>query len=644
MQYIRFSEGYNKNKLIPVSESPYKHIKNMSQPHFISMMKYSKEQFQKWQETKSVAGMGDGLTDRIWVDFDSKANLKLAFQDAKVFVERLYALGFMPEEIQISFSGNKGIGIIVDTEQTFTIEQVQTLCTKLAAGLKTFDTSMYDHQRIFRLLFTKNEKTGLFKTPIQFEDLDADPETIKESAKSIDDIDQDAFKTYYKRSTVQVPEKLLTPEKKPVEVKTVKLVDSTEKPRHWKEYKWQLLQGNFEPGERHNALMVVAATCRGLGYDSQTALAMCQASDAKHCAMHKRTDPSEDLEDNIIESVYAPNWKGGQYSPDTNPWLKSYCERLGIDTSTAEQEFNVIKIGDVRTDFIDYMRNIEANTVKTGINVLDEAMPLTTGMICGVVGAPSSGKTAIALKMLENTSKNGVLSVFASLDMHRTRLFQKLVMGHTNMNRKELIESVQNGGSEDVFAKIQKAYENVYFYDRSAASVPEIRKYIERVQETTGQKVKFLMVDYFERLGSERSDDTAASKEVAGALQDLCNDLNLCIVVLVQPNKFSLGGGPDSPIKSYTAIKGSSFLYQAFRSIISIWRPFFTPELKEHDRFMQMAILKNDLGELDLFNFSWNGRKGEIEELTEEGQNDLKRLLKQKEQDKAEDKANDGWG
>jgi hypothetical protein len=153
------------------------------------------------------------------------------------------------------------------------------------------------------------------------------------------------------------------------------------------------------------------------------------------------------------------------------------------------------------------------------------------------------------------------------------------------------------------------------------------------------------MVDYFERLGSERSDDTAASKEVAGALQDLCNDLNLCIVVLVQPNKFSLGGGPDSPLLNYSSIKGSSFLYQAFRSIISIWRPFFTPEHKENDKFLEMAILKNDLGELDLFKFHWNGRKGDIREMTEEESYELERLLEEKKQKKADESSGDGgWG
>lgn len=637
MQYIRFSEDYNKNILIPATDSPYNYIKNKKSPHFISMMKYNQNQYTEWQKNKSLSGMHGSSTNRIWADFDSK-DLKQAFLDAKVFVDRLFSLGFAEDEVQICFSGNKGIGLIVDTTEEFTIEQVGTICSKIAKDLKTFDTSMYDHQRIFRLPFTKNEKTDLYKVPITYEELcSMNIDEIKESAKDLSNFDQDTIQSYYKTSNVKFPKEYLEIPKK-VE-KKMNPVSTSGTPRHWKEYKWQILQGNFEVGERHNALMVLAATLRGINYDSGTARAMLEEADKKHCERTKDS-PCEEI-DYLIEQTYSDTWRGGQYSPKNNTWLKAYCERLGISEEVSSDQ-PLVKIGDVKSDFIDYVINIDKNTIKTGIERLDEAMPLTTGMICGLVGSASSGKTAMALKMLKNTSKAGITSVFASLDMHRTRLLEKLIYSNTELERDELYKKVQDGNSGNIFEKIAEDYKNVYFYDRSAASVAHIRKYIEQVQEETGEKVKFLLIDYFERLGSDKSEDTAASKEVAGALQDLCNDFNICIVVLVQPNKFAIGGGPDTPILSYTSIKGSSFLYQSFRSIISIWRPFFNPEWKHNDKFLQMAILKNDLGELDLFNFGWSGRKGDIWELTEEGEQELKDLIKRK-KESSEQKKGDDW-
>ncbi|MDX1373682.1 MAG: hypothetical protein R3321_14510, partial [Nitrososphaeraceae archaeon] len=136
------------------------------------------------------------------------------------------------------------------------------------------------------------------------------------------------------------------------------------------------------------------------------------------------------------------------------------------------------------------------------------------------------------------------------------------------------------------------------------------------------------------------SEDTAASKKIAGEIQDMVNDMELAAITLCQPNKMSLGSGPDTEIKSYTAIKGSSFLYQSFRGIISLSRPFYTPATKELDKWCVMNILKNDLGELDRFEFGWNGKKGEIYELEDHEKDELRELMKLKNSTKEE---SGGW-
>jgi hypothetical protein len=184
------------------------------------------------------------------------------------------------------------------------------------------------------------------------------------------------------------------------------------------------------------------------------------------------------------------------------------------------------------------------------------------------------------------------------------------------------------------------------YFGGTGMVTPNFRKFIKQVEESSGLKVKMCMIDYFERLSSDVSDATASSLKIAGQLQDLINDFNIALITLVQPNKFSLSGGADSPIFSYTAIKGSSFLYQSFRAIISIWRPFFTPMTKDMDRFMEMAILKNDLGELDHFVFNWDGSTGSITETIEEQRDQYKEFLEAKKQlfsDKQTERTSGGW-
>lgn len=251
--------------------------------------------------------------------------------------------------------------------------------------------------------------------------------------------------------------------------------------------------------------------------------------------------------------------------------------------------------------------------------------------------------TAIALDILANTSKQGVTSVFASLDMYRTRIFEKInyrVSG--GKSREEIYKMYQSGREKELTKKIDEEFGNVYFYDRSSPTVQNIRDYVLHVEQTSGEKVKLVLIDYFERVSSDMNDDTAASKRVSAELQDMMNDLNVCVIILYQPNKMSIGGGPDTPILNYTAIKGSSFVFQSLRNIISIWRPFQTPHTKDIDKYMSLAILKSDLGELDVFDFGWVGKTGKIYELEDHERQELRDLLKQKEAMKKE-KENGGW-
>lgn len=603
--------------------------------HYRSLFQYTAAQKVQIETRGTFAGIRDVSTGELFFDFDSKDDHELARQDAVTLANRLVGLGVDPEDIKASFTGQKGFSIEIKLNRRISNEEFKVAVEKLAGDLETFDHIVSDPVRIVRVDNTRHPKSGNYKVPMTIYDLD---ELELKDIYNMSSLNTNLHKEF---KEVKIPNEFFKVEKKKEKkAPTGDLKEALETiPKGWKPYKWALACGFFESGERHNALMVIAATCRGLGYDKTTAYHICKAAVEKQ-ANRSGDDkfPKEELFENIIDqSVYSENWEGGQYSPQTNPWLKKYCERMGLEVKK-EDETKAHRIQDIQDEFQHFVEHIEENTVLTGIKVLDEALPITTGMNLGIVGAASSGKTAIALEILKNTSKAGVVSVFASLDMHRNRLFEKLLYKTTGLSRGDLYAKIKQGEIEEITKRIKEDYANVWFYDRSCPSVANIRDYIEEVEAETGKKVKLVMLDYFERVNSDKSEDTAASKDIAGQLQDLVNDFNVAMVTLVQPNKFSLSGGPDTPIRSYTAIKGSSFLYQSFRSIISIWRPFFTPETADKDKYMQMAILKNDLGEQGLFNFKWDGKKGDIREMTEEEEGEFQYLLDQKKAASGDDK------
>lgn len=644
-QYVRVTNSFtDRGRLIPFEE--VEKAIDFTKEQYVSTYYYNQEQFDKFKTTGTVAGVSDVFTDKVWFDFDS-VNPDVSKQSAVKTIERLNKDGIPTEDIEIYFSGNKGYHLVVNVNRKLKPKEVQAICNKYAGDLPAFDPSLYDYVQVLRAAGSKHQVSGLHKIPLTFKQVSGlSTEEIKTIAISVDNVNNEfEWKTVKPKDEFYIVP--VIKEKPKVEFKEI---DWSQRPNYWKPYKWALLQGYFDGGERHNALLVIAATCRALGYDKDTAYYMCKSAMKKQALrLNAKEFPKEELYNDIVKSVYSENWKGGAYSPKNNLWLQKYCEKMGFNEDEKEDE--VIDIAGVHGSFKDFVVNIDKNTIKTGIKSLDDAMPITTGMNLGIVGAASAGKTAIALEILKNTSEAGVVSVIASLDMHRNRLFEKLLykvsasLYGKPLSRPALYKMFQDNKENELMVELKKQYSNVYFYDRSCPTVGDLRKFIKQVEESTGKKVKLCMVDYFERLGSDISDATASSLKIAGELQDLINDFNIALITLVQPNKFSLSGGAESPILSYTAIKGSSFLYQSFRAIVSLWRPFFTPMTKEMDRFMEMAILKNDLGELGHFVFNWEGSTGSITEMQEEQYDVYRQYLKEKKEADAAEKqgSSGGW-
>lgn len=639
--YVRLTRGLNdKGILVPV-DNIYDHINNSEKDWYVSIFRYNEQQVKQFEEKGTVSGIEEVITNKLVFDFDSKSNLELAKTDSLEMIERLKKFNINPESIEIYFSGHKGFTILVSFHRNITPKEAKHIATvKLGRGLKTLDSSIYNASRILRVPGTKHPQSGLYKIPLTHNELlSLSVEDIKEKAKSLNNIpdeiniieaepNEDLFKI----------EEHIEKEINKEEIKLdfdLKNFDFTNKPQHLDDARWLLMNGFFrgsqtaDQGERSNALLCLASTYKNQGYDKQHVYRLLKGvAELQSVRTGESRFPDKELYNNIILQVYGPNWRNGQFTlKDEDNWLYKYAKKMSVLEKSVTQLMTMV---DARHSFIDFVKNIEKNTIKTGIEALDKAMPITVGSNIGIVAPPGVGKSSIALEILKNTSQAGIHSMFASLDMSRNRIFEKLLYKVTGIKRDELYKLFKEDKYDNAVQMVKEQYENVWFYDRSSATVADIRNYILNVEKTTGNKIKVLMVDYFERINSEYSDETASSKKVAGELQDLIQDLDIAVITLCQPNKMSLGAGPDKELQSYTAIKGSSFLYQSFRGIVSLSRPFFHPKTTIYDKYLRMNILKNDLGELGTLDFKWNGFKGEIYPMEDFEKEEFYRLLSQK--------------
>lgn len=647
MQYVRLCKSVaDKGILIPRDRvSEFVDDKN---DWYASPYYYNEEQFKQFQETGSVKGIENVTTDKLWFDFDNANDPDLARKDAATLLKRLSdtpALSGNAKDVEVYFSGNKGFHLVLNLNKELTPDTIKLLAAQLGKDLPTMDLSVYNPARILRVPGTKHQKSGLYKVPVPHEWLS--PEVmltgIKVYAKDLDGASNQEWDwgSFYINETLLPKPEIVKPEIS----KTGPLnIRSLQTPLGWKAYKWAIAQGYFgdAPGERHHAMMILASTCRGMGFDKESTYYLCKSALKKQAARTGRDEfPKEELWNNIIEdSVFSDNWQGGQYSPKNDPWLKNYCEKMGFNTNEGDDK-NTTDITEAFGHFKHYAENIDELTVKTGITELDNKLRMTVGMSVGLVASPGSGKTSIAIQMLNNMSKAGHRCLFFSYDMYSAMVYQKLVQKHFKLSSDDIFDRFKTGDKKfqnEVLERIKSEYKNVDFCFRPGQTVIDIMDTIKESEDKSGEKVKFLVMDYNELVITDQSDSTASSSFVAQKMREFANVNQMCVLSLFQPNK--MAGSPADDIKSYRSAKGSSAIEQSVSVMLGMSRPGFNPKIPEEDIFATISCLKNRMGPIFSLDLHWDGLTGSVRGLSGEQREMLEAIRNSKlEQSKGEG----GW-
>lgn len=636
--FVRLTKGVaDKGRLVPVNDI-YEYIEDQNKDYYASAYYYNDKHYEDFKQTGTIRGTKDVTTNKIWFDFDSASHPEVAQLETIELIRRLEKFGIQRKNIEIYFSGNKGFHLVVTLNRYITPEQVASICiNKFGNNLHSLDRAVYDPSRIFRVPGTKHQKSGLFKIPLTYNQLhDYNIGQIKTLASSLDNIENEfEWEVAYPKDELFEIE-----EKKKATTTIVDPIDFSKKPHQWKNCKWALLQGNFKEGERHNALMVIAATCRGLGYDKETTYYMCKSALKKQSSLTGQDEfPKEELYTNIIEqSVFTDNWEGGQYSCQKPGWLQNYCRSLGEHKCKAEKEEPpILKIEEMGPLFSSYAQNFEQNIIKTGIGSLDNHVMLCASTLNGLLGQPGAGKTSMSLQYILNTSMEGINSTFFSLDMGMPIVYAKMIQKLTGVNFKEVLRIFKEDPKKanELTLQLKELYKNVGFNFKSGLTVPDMKQTILEQEQQRGEKVKLVVIDYLECIAGPYSDQTANTGFIANQLKDLANDLNTCILLLLQTQKHSTPDVSD-PLLSLKGVKGSSLIEQSCSTILTLWREGYNPKTIEDDRYISFAIVKNRFGSLWSGDFSWHGVTGDIRELSEEEQEELAEFKARKQQAKVE--------
>lgn len=656
MSFVRFTKGLtNKDgHLIPATDNIYDTIKNNpGQDYYTSLYRYNHQHLEHFKNTKSVAGIKDVTTPKILFDFDDATDIEMARKDAITVCARLVQNGVPEEKLRIFFSGSKGFAVEAITDQNLTRQEFVNIVFNLAADLSSFDTKINDEPRIIRAPLSQHPKSKLHKIPLSLSELGGmSLEQIKRHAKDIshynsDDLHDDLFK-------ITMPEALNILKTKqykkvgPIKVETdLKFntydIDFSKAPSWMARERFCLQEGYFfgsdlvGKGERNTAFMILGATYKNQGFGPEHTLGLLMSTSEKQA---KRTgeDPytEEQMKREIINTIFSESWQGGIYGKDEE-LLQLTRARFNIKDGLDEDASRLVKISDVAERFKHFAKTFKQNQIKTGIRSIDENVLITTGMMIGLLGCPSSGKSTLCNAFVEHLSKQGTPVIYQSLDMWDNLLYTRMLQKHCGYDMRKILDMFENNNADqtliDAYSKVIENHSSVEFNFRSGPTVEEIEQDVISYKKTTGKQPKLLVVDYLEKVRGPFSDPTANGAYVASRLSDIAKTHDLAVLLLLQPQKSA--GDPRDELLSMRKIKGASVIEQDCRLIMTLWRPGFDPTDSSRDKYSSIAIVKNNMGGMCQIDLGWHGVTGTFRELDSNDKKDLQNLINDVKEKKA---------
>lgn len=240
----------------------------------------------------SIAGfLGEVTSHYLFFDIDSKDNLKAKRSAERVLSFCYDDLGCQERDLSISFSGSKGYHIGIDKRvfgKLSPSEMLHTVDAKLRkeieklARVEDIDHSIKDKTRLWRLVNTRNAKSGLYKIQIAPDDF------FRLSDYSIREIAREPQPVVFTDETGLVPTKHVKPVEKACELYSTTLErvgkrqafskDKSERFNTASEHNGALcdaalnmLRSKASEGSRNNTALVIASALRHGGYGKDRA-------------------------------------------------------------------------------------------------------------------------------------------------------------------------------------------------------------------------------------------------------------------------------------------------------------------------------------------------------------------------------------
>lgn len=542
----------------PIDVDMYGNIDAVDIFHSVFMFDYKMDQ--RVKEHGTIASFDDEVyTSYLHFDFDSADDPSESLRDVRKLIDRLDTIGVdVYSCCKVYYSGSKGMHVFVLNDDIAKVSGlkntnsiVKFVCSNLADGLKTFDTSVYDKVRLIRCANSKHSKTGRYKIPM----------TVSEAQSlSMDEIiemssEQRDFEYAYKSSCNDYIADVI---KEYTEDKKAERLPSTSKS--------SLIDGianGFAKGSINTGLTSVAGMLHTHG-----------------------------LSDDIVSAVIA-----SINSNSEGPLEEKYLDTIvkSVSRYKIKQEYQPIAdddIVDMHTAYAKWKESrLRAPRIKSGYDMLDPHLfTFDEGKVMMVAARAGIGKTNWGLQVA-NTIAESIdgEALFCSLEMSRSAIFYRAARIEGSYDMGDESNEEFTGfllENEQICNDVCDRWDRIKIVDKDGLNISQIETYLKKANEMSGGRTKVLLVDYVGLISG--TEDYKGLSEVAREFKNVAKRNNVRIVILVQ---LSRAAGDGSETVRLDHLRGSGSLEEAADIIIGMWRS------TGDERRVHVIMLKNRDGE-----------------------------------------------
>ncbi|MBU8878795.1 replicative DNA helicase [Bacillus sp. FJAT-29790] len=239
-----------------------------------------------------------------------------------------------------------------------------------------------------------------------------------------------------------------------------------------------------------------------------------------------------------------------------------------------------------------------------------------------VVGArPSVGKTAFALNIALNASKNDIALIF-SLEMLKKQLLKRAASCNGRIssmkmrNPKRLFNEMDWEQFSDAMGNISKA--NLHIFDKAGMDMNYIWSKVRKVRREYGEQKRILVViDYLQLIVGDpkhKSNRQAEISEISRGLKQMARELNVAVIALSQLSRGVESRQDKRPMLS--DLRESGQIEQDADVIAFLYRDDYYHKQSEQKNIIEIILAKQRNGPIGTIELAFVKEYGRFADLS----------------------------